>query len=63
MIPDDELAEWEFRFGLCGNEMGQMIPRSKCDELLDVIIEWAEANDLGIGGGFRPFKADDAEDG
>ena len=61
MNTDDELTEWEFGFGLCGNETGQMIPRSKCEELWDMIIEWAEANNLGIGGSYKPFKKDDED--
>jgi hypothetical protein len=61
MPPDDELTEWDFHFGLCGNKASRLIPRSKCDELLDLIIEWAESNDLGIGGGYGPFKDVDSE--
>lgn len=58
MPPADELAEWDFHFGLCGNALDQMIPRTKCEELFDLIIQWAEANDLGIGSGYGPFDTD-----
>ncbi len=50
------LQEWRFRFGLCATRDGQLISRSKCDELMDVIVNWAEANDLGVGGGYRGFS-------
>ena len=60
-MSSDELVEWEFRFGLCGSKEGQLIPREKCDELLDVIVSWAEANSLGIGGGYRPFEPDEPD--
>lgn len=62
MPPADSLTEWSFHFGLCGNETGQLIPRTKCEELLDLIIEWAESNDLGIGGGYGPFPIDGPEE-
>jgi hypothetical protein len=61
MDSDEVRTEWEFRFELCGNTTGQLIPRSKCDELLDLIVAWAESNNLGIGGGYAPFTADDSE--
>jgi hypothetical protein len=51
------LEEWHFDFGLCVTEGGALIPESKCDELLQVIIEWAERNKLAVGGGFREYGA------
>jgi hypothetical protein len=53
-----ERKEWHFDFGLCATNPTQLIPTSKCEELLDLIIEWAERNNLGIGGGFREYKED-----
>jgi hypothetical protein len=54
-----KLIEWHFDFGLCATKSNQFIPDSKCDELLDIIIEWAEKNDYGIGGGYREFTEDE----
>lgn len=49
------LKEWHFDFGLCS--LGEnLISQSDCDQLLDLIIDWAEAHGYGIGGGFRPFE-------
>ena len=53
-----ELDEWHFDFGLCTPD-DSLIPASKCDELLDLIIDWAEKNGYGIGGGFRAFAETD----
>ncbi len=52
-----ELNEWKFDFGLCAPIAGQLIPNSQCEELLDLIIDWAEKNKLSIGGGYREFPA------
>lgn len=52
------LEEWNFSFGLCAQNAGE-IPLSKCDELLDLIIAWAEKHGYGVGGGFRPFTEAD----
>ena len=53
-MDEQRLEEWDFHFGLCAQEAG-VIPESKCDELLDMIIDWAEKHGYGVGGGFRPF--------
>ena len=46
-----QLDEWHFDFGL--QQGDNLIPESKCMNCLTLIIEWAERNGLGIGGGFR----------
>jgi hypothetical protein len=51
---ETSLEEWEFTFGLCSQDE-RRIPSSKCDELLDLVINWAEKNECGIGGGYHPF--------
>lgn len=56
---EKELEEWKFSFGLGVTKPNETISRSKCDELLDLIIEWAEANDLGVGGGYREFNREE----
>ncbi|VAW72792.1 hypothetical protein MNBD_GAMMA15-736 [hydrothermal vent metagenome] len=56
---EKKLEEWHFDFGLCASDPSQPIPESRCDELMDVIIEWAEKNELGVGGGFREFLEED----
>jgi hypothetical protein len=53
-MDERQLDEWHFQFGLCAQDE-RLIPQSKCDELLDTIIDWAEANGYGVGGGFAPF--------
>ena len=54
-MEEQAFEEWHFDFGLHAPEPGQLVPASKCDELLDLIIQWAEENRLCIGGGYRPF--------
>jgi hypothetical protein len=53
-----KVDEWHFEFGLCGQN-GESITQSECDQLLDVIIDWAEHRGYCIGGGFRPFGESD----
>ena len=54
-----ELKEyWAFRFCLEAED-GSLVPRGQAEELLEVIVEWAEARDLQIGGGYRePLEKD-----
>lgn len=49
------LEEWHFDFGLMATGT-EPIPEAACEDLWDVIIAWAEARGLGIGGGYRPFE-------
>ena len=56
---EKKLQEWHFDFGLCTTNPNQLISDIKCKELLDVIIEWAEKNNLGIGGGYREFTEEE----
>jgi hypothetical protein len=61
MTNDQEAAgldEWHFDFGLCTPD-SSLIPESKCEELLDLIVDWAEQNGYGVGGGYRPFADSD----
>jgi hypothetical protein len=57
-MTETKLEEWHFDFGLCSQDE-KLIAQSECDELLDVIIDWAEQRGYGIGGGFRPFEQTD----
>ena len=52
------MNEWKFDFGLCATKPDQMISNIQCEELLDLIIDWAEKNEFGIGGGYREFPPD-----
>ena len=54
-MKNKKLNEWKFDFGLCATKANQMIPNSQCEELLGLIIEWAEEKELGVGGGYREF--------
>ena len=56
---EKKLQEWHFDFGLYTTNPNQLISDIKCKELLDVIIEWAEKNNLGIGGGYREFTEEE----
>ena len=56
---EDAQEEWYFRFGLGATQPKQLVTRKKAAELFMLITEWAEKNDFGIGGSFRPFGPDD----
>ena len=58
-MSEKELDEWKFAFGLSVTKTNQAIPISKCDELLDLIIKWAETNELEVGGGFKEFRKEE----
>ena len=58
MSRETKLEEWHFDFGLSAQDW-KPISQSECDELLDVIIDWAEEHGFAIGGGFRPFDDSD----
>ena len=57
-MPDTKLEEWHFDFGLYSQDRSP-VAQSHCDELLDVIIGWAEQHGFCIGGGFGPFSEPD----
>jgi len=42
---------WSFNFAVVSNNDSR-VPHTDCMDLLDLIIDWAEARDLSIGGGF-----------
>ena len=63
IMNEKRLNEWHFDFGLCATSAHQLISDSKCEELLEVIIAWAEKNNLGIGGGYREYADDDINGG
>jgi hypothetical protein len=58
---DDRLSEWHFDFGLYATRKNQVITQRDCDELLKLIVKWAEAKSLLIGGGYRQFEQDEGE--
>jgi hypothetical protein len=57
-MSEAELQEWHFEFGLTARDE-KLISQSECDQLLDVIIDWAEQHGYCIGGGFGPFDESD----
>lgn len=57
-MPHRKLEEWHFDFGLFAQDRNP-VPQSDCDQLMDVIIDWAEQHGYCIGGGFRPFDKSD----
>ena len=52
-MKNKKLNEWKFDFFLCVTKADQMISNSQCEELLDIIREWAEEKKLGVVGGYR----------
>jgi hypothetical protein len=50
-----EKNEWHFDFGLCATRPDQTVSSAQCEELLSLIVQWAERNNLGVGGGFREY--------
>lgn len=52
MKRNTKALNWEFNFALAPNKQ-EKVAYIKAEELMDVIIEWAENNDCLVGGGFR----------
>ncbi len=59
---DEKQIVWMFRFGL-EREDGQTIGAAGPEELLDVIIKWAEDNDYQIGGGYSAPTEEESQIG
>jgi hypothetical protein len=57
-MSETKLQEWHFDFGLCGQDE-KLVAQCDCDQLLDMIIDWAEEHGYCIGGGFAPFAEAD----
>ena len=49
---------WLFRFAL-EHEKDKPLERSTAEELMDLIVAWAETNSLQIGGGYRRPRPDE----
>jgi hypothetical protein len=54
----DAEKSWVFRFSLEAQDESA-VPYSQAEELIDMIIDWVEARNLQIGGGFRPPTQDE----
>lgn len=54
MLPNEEKFSscWAFELWLSANNNGQLIPSAKCDELVDLMMRWADENDFVIGVGW-----------
>ena len=50
--------EWHFDFGLSSSRAGRLVTEQDCDELMSLIVDWANSKSYGIGGGFRPYGPD-----
>lgn len=61
MNDESSRDEWHFDFGLCATRAGQLIPDSHCEELLELIVRWAEEKSYGVGGGFREFTDEEKD--
>ena len=58
-MSDEELQPvWLFRFAL-ESETGVPISQSVAEELLDLIVRWAEENECQVGGGYRPPRLEE----
>ena len=53
MLKTNSQPYWMFTFGLEG-EGDKPVSRDLAEELLLLIVKWAEENECQIGGGFRP---------
>jgi hypothetical protein len=51
----EERDEWCFEFHVSAPTL---IRRAETDQLLKEAIRWAEANRLGVGGGYKPASAE-----
>ena len=51
-------VEWEFGFCLSSRESGKPVGSELSNALMDTIIEFAENNELIVGGGFGPYPSD-----
>ena len=58
-VQPSKAKDWHFDFGLAPQQALQTIPYSDAEELMEVIISWAEGKGYGVGGGFRPFDESD----
>lgn len=52
-------AEWSFQFILQSSDGESPVPEARCNELLDLIIAWAELSQLAIGGGYEKHRNDE----
>lgn len=57
-MTDEDKTSWLFDFGLEKVD-GTTISVETAEELIDVIIAWAESNDCQIGGGYRRYDSSD----
>ena len=55
---DEPQQAWLFRFGLERRD-GERFPHQVAEELMAVIVAWAEARGLQVGGGFAPPPPDE----
>ena len=60
-MAENEQKEWYFEFRVYPEDSDLLIPESKCEELLNLMIDWAEENGYGIGGHYREFEGEDQE--
>ena len=51
----DSQKEWNFNFGIYAND-DSLIEDKKCEELMNLIVKWAEDNNFSVGGGFIPYS-------
>jgi hypothetical protein len=49
--PSDRL--WQFRFGLCVQRSGALIPEEQAGELYELICGWCRARGLRVSGRYR----------
>ena len=50
---------WRFRFGLCVQPPGRLIPESQATELWELLRDWCRVRDLNFVGQFGPFEPSD----
>lgn len=52
---DGRALAWRFRFGLCVQGDGLLIPESQANELRERLRGWCESREMSFAGGFRAF--------
>jgi len=57
----DEQATWLCRFPVCANHEEQLVPESKCQELLGLYQEHCDRRCWTLEDGFREFTEEDAK--
>ncbi|MBW3542572.1 MAG: hypothetical protein KY476_20100 [Planctomycetes bacterium] len=62
MTPSGQQPVWLFDFAL-ESETGEPVAAERAEQLLDMIVAWAEERQLQVGGGYRPPSDEELQQG